>query len=609
MFRKIIFTILIAVASVAGAQTFTSGQTLTATQLNSAFSSKANNSDLAASSGASLIGFKQAATGAVSRTVQDKLRDGAVSVLDFSGCDPAGVSDSTSCIQAALNASKDVFIPPGVYLVSATLTAQPNTRIYGSNPDRTVIYRTGNYGDTLVAGSTSVAAGSLTVSKLWFKHSSQYVVGVNSLPNKATLGAHIHVYGGQDVRIEDNYFWRMPYSIQLDGGSILHVERNTFIQTYDPSYTAAQEGLAGLYVNAGSTWGNPKDLFLIGNTFLGSKSAARSVTLTDANSNSRVVSMVQNIGPRQAVYINGCETITADGNYFGTSSDADVYLNPSAAGFIANARFAHNFFDGAGVTHFRAQVQSGNAGILHLTIANNDFNGELNSPRGIDVLAQSGAPSVYDLRIVGNTINAMYGAGMVITGAVGYQIANNVITNYNALNVTPSTPPIDAQWASAAYLAGPDTADYFGNIEANMIGGGGNYISTSGNYAWLGFYKDASAVRVKIGRQIFMGVGATPQYGVSEDQPVVLTAGPYTASAFNRTLLANNTAAMTIYLPANAPAGTEIVVKDINNAATYNITINGNGTSTIEGAGTYVMNTAKQVVRLKSNGSNVWYLI
>jgi hypothetical protein len=52
---------------------------------------------LASSIGSTLVGFIQAGTGAILRTVQSKLRD-TVSVLDY-GADPTGVADSTAAFQ------------------------------------------------------------------------------------------------------------------------------------------------------------------------------------------------------------------------------------------------------------------------------------------------------------------------------------------------------------------------------------------------------------------------------------------------------------------------------------------------------------------------------
>lgn len=74
---------------------------------------------LAASSGSSLVGFIQSGTGAVSTTVQSKLRE-RVSVSDF-GAVGDGVTDDTAAIQKALAASLNVIIE-GTFLVSGTGT-------------------------------------------------------------------------------------------------------------------------------------------------------------------------------------------------------------------------------------------------------------------------------------------------------------------------------------------------------------------------------------------------------------------------------------------------------------------------------------------------------
>jgi hypothetical protein len=69
------------------------------------------------------VGFLQAGTGAVERTVQSKLRD-VVSVKDF-GAVGDGVTDDTAAIQAALNAAaesnKRLFVPSGSYLCNSSL--------------------------------------------------------------------------------------------------------------------------------------------------------------------------------------------------------------------------------------------------------------------------------------------------------------------------------------------------------------------------------------------------------------------------------------------------------------------------------------------------------
>lgn len=72
-----------------------------------------------ADGGADYFGFIQAGTGAVGRTAQNKMRE-VVSVKDF-GAVGDGATDDTSAFQAAAAASKNVYVPPGVYQLSGTV--------------------------------------------------------------------------------------------------------------------------------------------------------------------------------------------------------------------------------------------------------------------------------------------------------------------------------------------------------------------------------------------------------------------------------------------------------------------------------------------------------
>lgn len=108
--------------------------------------------DLAASSGASLVGFLPAGTGAVARTVQDKLRE-IVSVKDF-GAVGDGVTDDRAAIQACedyLNArgGGTMLLPDGTYIIGGS-GVSINGREYGLLLKSNVTWRgQSKYGATL----------------------------------------------------------------------------------------------------------------------------------------------------------------------------------------------------------------------------------------------------------------------------------------------------------------------------------------------------------------------------------------------------------------------------------------------------------------------------
>lgn len=109
---------------------------------------------LAASGGSALVGFLQAGTGAVARTLQSKGRD-TVSVKDF-GAVGDGTTNDTAAIQAAINATpagQVLFFPVGTYLVTSKLTVLEDIRLIG----------TGELGSVIVAQHTVAGTDLLEI--------------------------------------------------------------------------------------------------------------------------------------------------------------------------------------------------------------------------------------------------------------------------------------------------------------------------------------------------------------------------------------------------------------------------------------------------------------
>jgi hypothetical protein len=137
------------------------------------------------------MSYVPAGTGAVTTTVQAKLRE-SVSVKDF-GAVGDGVADDTAAIQLAINAAQlagggTVFFPAGSYKVSATLLInQPGVYLLGAGMWNTNITRSGDYGDTILF--TGNDATGAVISK----------AGISNLTIKSTglttSGAHIKMNG------------------------------------------------------------------------------------------------------------------------------------------------------------------------------------------------------------------------------------------------------------------------------------------------------------------------------------------------------------------------------------------------------------------------------
>ena len=94
-----------------------------------------------------LVQYQPAGAGAVTTTVQTKLRE-SVSVKDF-GAVGDGVTDDTAAIQAAITAASNIHFPAGTYKTSSTVTIPSNRNLYGDGAKASTISYTGT-GDALL---------------------------------------------------------------------------------------------------------------------------------------------------------------------------------------------------------------------------------------------------------------------------------------------------------------------------------------------------------------------------------------------------------------------------------------------------------------------------
>lgn len=113
-------------------------------------------SALSASTGSSLIGYNQGSTGAVTETVQAKLKQ-TLSVKDF-GAKGDGTTDDTAAINAALLAISSggaLYFPTGTYKITSAITIPTHIKLYGDGSGSTKINCSG---DGIYINTTSASS-------------------------------------------------------------------------------------------------------------------------------------------------------------------------------------------------------------------------------------------------------------------------------------------------------------------------------------------------------------------------------------------------------------------------------------------------------------------
>lgn len=155
---------------------------------------------------ATLATFLQAGTGTVTRSIQDKLREPYVSLSDFLGADPTGASSSSTALQAALTASKNVFIPPGNWVFATGVTAQADTCLRGANRETASLSYTG-------------AGVFITLTDGGYAHFEELsLYGPHTLPAYFTAGAYaVSINGNLTMRRVRMRYWERALNYITNG--------------------------------------------------------------------------------------------------------------------------------------------------------------------------------------------------------------------------------------------------------------------------------------------------------------------------------------------------------------------------------------------------------
>lgn len=131
-----------------------------------------NSSTMAAAGGSALVGFQQSGVGAITRTVQSKLRESPVSVLDY-GAVGNGTTDDSGAIQAAVDAVNArggaVYFPTQINGTNLVYKVTTQINIQSTCPIDLISNMTG-YGQVSPFGSYISIGGNISGSV--FKYSS-----------------------------------------------------------------------------------------------------------------------------------------------------------------------------------------------------------------------------------------------------------------------------------------------------------------------------------------------------------------------------------------------------------------------------------------------------
>ena len=406
---------------------------------------------LAASGGSSLVGFLQAGTGAVARTVQSKERD-TVSVKDF-GAVGDGVTNDTAAMNAAHATGQLIYYPPGAYYFS-TLNPFSKGGIIGAGRSLTTLVSTDtSSGNTLTYSGTNSGATPCPLFKD-FTLISQGVksggAGLSFIPSSGELG-YFH--------FDNVTFAGYPTSLYFNANSYYTINNCQFF-----SYTVAGvvvdnvnnpdsgdscitnclfNGTSGAGILQHASGG----LKIIGNKFLGG-STGYNLQFNGSNNTSDLLivgNSFENMSGQDIALTRTGGTfnfsnIVITGNQFAVGPTG---IQTDASNFINEMVIVGNSFNLSSGTGYGINL----ATITDFVIGNNTFKGNGGTPAGILISA-----SCSNGKILPNTY-----ATLTTT------VANSSATTFITKDVqTGSSTTVTTGWASFGGLfSGPSTAVAF----------------------------------------------------------------------------------------------------------------------------------------------------
>ncbi len=432
---------------------------------------------LAANSGAALVGYLPAGTGAVTRTVQDKMREW-VSVKDF-GAVGDGVTDDTAAINAASLAAigKALYFPSGVYLVSDAINIQSNTLYFGD-------------GAGSVIKSVTLASGGVVNGQRQF--SAQGKTGFSILNLKFDCsGITTFLAGVRAISLIDssnytisNCWFKTPGAAVASIGCSYYEVSNNYIEISSTDSVAYHDGVI-------DQWEGSHHFNITGNIIEGAGIGIYGILMTgtttsniaapchDFHVSNNSINSVKHVG----IWCNGRSGVnynfTISNNIVDTVSHYYGIAVSDARNFSVTGNVTKNtayngiaLYKEAG--HGITSCHNGTVNSNVVIDANVLLSGSLGIGAAIRVDDQSSGITISSNRVSGttHTYAIFLGAGTTNNEVIGYNYSTGTMgVVYNpagATNTTPGgsiyTPTLTAVTNVASYITHPCQFRRDGNV-------------------------------------------------------------------------------------------------------------------------------------------------
>lgn len=417
------------------------------------------------SKGAGLVGFTRAGVNVAARMVMDKL-DEFVSITDFAGADKTGAGDSTAALVNAAAASQTVYIPPGTFTISQAAIPS-NTMVFGCGPASILKQKAGSaqFNSVLaVVGRTGVTVRDLQIDG----NGNSIQVGehnhgiqIADSTDVAVRNITVHDCNGDAIYIASTTNSILCRRVAVTGCTVYNLGRQGIcVAEYGARNVLIEgnHGRVGTYVATSTSHGNPIHLEL---------DSQPSVYVGD-------ITIRGNVLNEMGISIGGnYSNVTITGNTIRGGAFTGTFgliglVNPLDVSITGNTLIGDNLTNLGGI-YLQDAGTSGAASVKNIVISGNTI--EQVAGNGIELVGTSpGVPSLGRVIISGNVLDTIGTGGgktgiAVTTAFPDLQVVDNTIKTVTNIGITVQ--------ACANFIVA-------GNMVSEFAGSYGIYLATQG---------------------------------------------------------------------------------------------------------------------------------